>query len=103
MDFTTVLTTLITAISSVIVALITAGYFKRWQDRNKENKSKIVLSVVKKKKNQKGNIKLEGNKTLYKKKISSDYVEAGYMMINKSNLLKKKLLNRIILKLINMT
>jgi|694.fasta_scaffold99585_3 NDP-sugar pyrophosphorylase family protein len=57
----------------------------------KENKSKIVLSVVKKKKNQKGNIKLEGNKTLYKKKISSDYVEAGYMMINKSNLLKKKL------------
>ena len=31
------------------------------------------------------------NKTLYKKKISSDFVEAGYMMINKSNLLKKKL------------
>jgi len=43
MDFTTVLTTLITAISSVIVALITAGYFKRWQDRNKENKSKKQL------------------------------------------------------------
>jgi len=57
----------------------------------KENKSKIVLSVVKKKKNQKGNIKLERNKILYKKKISSNYVEAGYMMINKSNLLKRKL------------
>lgn len=43
MEITSVLTTLITAISSVIVALITAGYFKRWQDRNKENKSKKQL------------------------------------------------------------
>ena len=57
----------------------------------KKNKSKIVLSIVKKKKNQRGNIKFERNKTLYKKNIPSDYVEAGYMMINKSNLLKKKL------------
>jgi NDP-sugar pyrophosphorylase family protein len=57
----------------------------------KKDKSKIVLSVVKKKKNQNGNIKFERNKTLYKKNISSDYVEAGYMMINKSNLLKKNL------------
>jgi hypothetical protein len=43
MEITSVLTTLITAISSVIVALITAGYFKRWQDRNKENRSKKQL------------------------------------------------------------
>jgi len=43
MDFTSVLTTLITAISSVIVALITAGFFRKWQDKNNENKSKKQL------------------------------------------------------------
>lgn len=43
MDLTTILTTLITAISSVTVALITAGYFKRWQDRNKEKNSRNQL------------------------------------------------------------
>jgi hypothetical protein len=43
MDFTSVLTTLITAVSSVIVALITAGFFRKWQERNKENTSKKQL------------------------------------------------------------
>lgn len=43
MDFTDVFTTLITAVSSVIVALITAGYFKKWQDSNKEKKSRAQL------------------------------------------------------------
>ena len=57
----------------------------------KKDKSKIVLSIVKKKKNQRGNIKFKKNKILYKKKIPSNFVEAGYMMINKSNLLKKEL------------
>lgn len=45
MEFTTVLTTLITAVSSVFVALITAGYFRRLHDRNVENKSKKLLMV----------------------------------------------------------
>jgi len=43
MDFTTVITTLITAISSVVVALISAGFFRRWQDKNKEKKSRAQL------------------------------------------------------------
>ena len=45
MEFTTVLTTLITAVSSVFVALITAGYFRKLHDRNVENKSKKLLMV----------------------------------------------------------
>jgi hypothetical protein len=43
MEITTIFTTLITATSSVIVALITAGYFRKWQDRNKEKKSREQL------------------------------------------------------------
>lgn len=43
MEFTEIITTLITALSSVFVALITAGYLKKWQDRNKENKSRTQL------------------------------------------------------------
>lgn len=43
MDITTILTTLITAISSVAVALITAGYFKKWQDKTKEKQSRNQL------------------------------------------------------------
>jgi hypothetical protein len=43
MDFTTILTTLITAVSSVVVALISAGFFRRWQDKNKEKKSRAQL------------------------------------------------------------
>jgi len=43
MEITDIVTTLITAMSSVVVALITAGYFKKWQDRNKENKSRAQL------------------------------------------------------------
>jgi len=42
-DITTILSTLITALGSVLVALITAGYFKKWQDRNKEKKSRGQL------------------------------------------------------------
>ena len=43
MDITTILTTLITAVSSVTVALITAGYFRKWQDRTKEKQSRNQL------------------------------------------------------------
>ena len=43
MDITTVLTTLITAVSSVFVALITAGYFRKWQDKTKEKQSRNQL------------------------------------------------------------
>lgn len=43
MDITTILTTLITAFSSVFVALITAGYFRKWQDKTKEKQSRNQL------------------------------------------------------------
>lgn len=43
MDLTTVFTTLITAVSSVTVALITAGYFRKWQDKTKEKHSRNQL------------------------------------------------------------
>lgn len=43
MDITTILTTLITAVSSVFVALITAGYFRKWQDKTKEKQSRNQL------------------------------------------------------------
>lgn len=43
MDVTMIITTLITAISSVTVALISAGFFRRWQDKNKEKKSRQQL------------------------------------------------------------
>jgi hypothetical protein len=38
MDWADVIKTLITAIASVIVALVTAGYFRKTQDKNKEKK-----------------------------------------------------------------
>lgn len=37
--------TLITAVASVIVALITAGYFRKMQDKNKEKKTREGLMV----------------------------------------------------------
>lgn len=43
MDFTQVLVTIITSVSSVAVALITAGYVKRKEDKYKDNKSKRLL------------------------------------------------------------
>jgi hypothetical protein len=43
MDFTTILTTLITALSSVFIALISAGFFRKWQDKNKEKRSRAQL------------------------------------------------------------
>lgn len=43
MDVTIILTTLITAFSSVTVALISAGFFRRWQDKNNEKKSRKQL------------------------------------------------------------
>jgi len=43
MDWTQIIITILTSISSVIVALITAGYFKRRQDKTKENLSKKQL------------------------------------------------------------
>ena len=43
MDVTMIITTLITAISSVTVALISAAFFRRWQDKNKEKKSRQQL------------------------------------------------------------
>ena len=57
----------------------------------KKNKSNIILSVVKKKKNQKGNVLFKKKNIVYQKGLVSNYVEAGYMMINKSNLFRKKL------------
>jgi len=42
-DITTIFTTLITAVSSVTVALITAGYFRKWQDKTKEKHSRNQL------------------------------------------------------------
>lgn len=43
MDWTQIIITIVTSISSVIVALITAGYFKRRIDKSKENFSKKQL------------------------------------------------------------
>jgi hypothetical protein len=43
MDWADVLKTLITAVTSVIVALVTAGYFRKTQDKNKEKKSREKL------------------------------------------------------------
>ena len=43
MDWADVIKTLITAIASVIVALVTAGYFRKTQDKNKEKKSREKL------------------------------------------------------------
>ena len=49
MDFGVVLQALITSIASVIVALIGAGYFKRYTDRQKEtfSKSKLMEQIRK--------------------------------------------------------
>ena len=54
----------------------------------KKDKSNIVLSISKKKRAQYGNIRLEKKNVIYKKKIQSNFVELGYMLINKTNLLK---------------
>lgn len=43
MDFTQIVITVITSISSVVVALITAGYIRKKDDKNKEDKSKKLL------------------------------------------------------------
>jgi hypothetical protein len=43
MDWADVFKTLITAMASVIVALVTAGYFRKNQDKNKEKKSREKL------------------------------------------------------------
>jgi hypothetical protein len=43
MDWADVFKTLITAVASVIVALVTAGYFRKNQDKNKEKKSREKL------------------------------------------------------------
>ena len=43
MDWADILKTLITAVASVIVALVTAGYFRKNQDKNKEKKSREKL------------------------------------------------------------
>jgi hypothetical protein len=43
MDWADLLKTLITAVTSVIVALVTAGYFRKTQDKKKEKKSREKL------------------------------------------------------------
>jgi len=43
MDWTRIIEFLVTSVSSIVIALITAGYFKRKQELNKEEKSKKVL------------------------------------------------------------
>ena len=43
MDWTRIIELLVTSVSSIVIALITAGYFKRKQELNKEEKSKKVL------------------------------------------------------------
>ena len=45
MDWADILKTLITAVASVVVALVTAGYFRKNQDKNKEKKSREKLMV----------------------------------------------------------
>ena len=49
----------------------------------KKKKSKIVLSIVKKKTGQKGTVIFNNSKVHYKKGISTNYTEAGYILINK--------------------
>jgi hypothetical protein len=46
MDWADVLKTLITAVTSVIVALVTAGYFRKTQDKNKEKKSREEKALI---------------------------------------------------------
>lgn len=43
MDWTRIIELLVTSVSSIVIALITAGYFKKKQDRDKEEKSKKAL------------------------------------------------------------
>jgi hypothetical protein len=43
MDFTQIIITLLTSVSSVVVALIAAGYIRRKDDKSKEAKSKKLL------------------------------------------------------------
>lgn len=43
MDFTQIIITLLTSVSSVVVALITAGYIRRKDDKVKQEKSKKLL------------------------------------------------------------
>jgi hypothetical protein len=43
MEWSTVIQTLITAIASVVVALVTAGYFRKTSEKNKEEKSRGKL------------------------------------------------------------
>jgi len=43
MEWNTIIQTLITATASVIVALVTAGYFRKTSEKNKENKSREKL------------------------------------------------------------
>ena len=50
----------------------------------KKTNSKIIFSVVDKKKGQKGKIFLKKNHLEYKNDNSTNYVEAGYMLINKN-------------------
>ena len=49
----------------------------------KKNKSKVTFCLVKKKWGQKGTIISKNTKVYYKKGISSDYSEAGYILIDK--------------------
>lgn len=43
MDWTRIIELLVTSVSSIVIALITAGYFKKKQDKDKEEKSKKAL------------------------------------------------------------
>jgi Mg/Co/Ni transporter MgtE len=43
MDWADVFKTLITAVASVIVALVTEGYFRKTHEKNKEKKSREKL------------------------------------------------------------
>ena len=49
----------------------------------KKYKSNIYFSIVKKKNGQKSTISLFGNKLFYENDYKSDFLEAGYMLINK--------------------
>lgn len=57
---------------------------KKMLSIKKKNLSKIIFSIVKKKKGQKGPILLKKNQLIYQDKINSNYTEAGYMLINKN-------------------
>ena len=67
---------------------------KKLIELRKKYLSKIIFSVTKKKFGQKGTIILNKNKLIYKKNINSDFVELGYMLVNKefffNNLIKFK-------------